>query len=382
MRIDIGCETDPGFFRKLHKQCDMTPKQYFALVDTMRRMKWAGLHATSRLQVKNCVCRSPWCPHCAQRSPAVSAISATILALRTDCIRHVVLTVQRKEEPGKVFARIRKKKAIRGTLRKLDLAERRWLWVLEFHRGGFPHWHLLIETDPGEKGRIGHGRIARAWSEGIVWEDYIRDEAHKRAMAGYARKTGYLAGEQKAHQIELPDYLHSQSRVRKYGRNFNPTPDNRNKVRGTGPKRKRNPARPYAQRLADCNQSCRIFLETGGIADVNLPGAVVREYLSERLEATDHSTFVGGREETRLAIEGLYKTGPAKEGHHESDCAQSGAQSGTQPGTQPGAQPGTQSGTQSGAQSGAQSGTQPGTQSGAQPGAQSGTQSGGDARNA
>jgi hypothetical protein len=299
-RIDI----DPDDYKSIWKYLKMTPQQWNKLQAEIESRRLDKLYQEYQIKIASCTCRSPWCQHCATRSPSLHAISERILALRADCIRHVVLTVARTEEPSKVFARIRKDRAIARTIRRLDLQESKWLWVLEFHRGGFPHWHLLIETSRGRGGMIGKRRIQKAWRFGVVWESFVRDEEHKRRMAGYARKTGYLAGENKGHQIELPDYLLGQSRVRKYGSNFNPAPPPPRPEadrKPTGKPRKR--AKPYSIRFDECNKTCRVFTGRGGIIEIGIPGSLAREIAGETLDKIDHSTFNGDTESALLAIE-------------------------------------------------------------------------------
>lgn len=198
-----------------------------------------------------------------------------------------------------MFAHIRKRRAIARLVKSMGLSGCRWLWVLEFHRGGFPHWHLFIETTRGKGGMIGKKIIQKRWKHGIVWETYAKSEQHWQAICGYHRKAGYFAAETKAHQLELPEYLMGESRVRKYASNFKhpkETPAKpKAKVTGGEPRAQR-VQKVYKERLAWCDTQAKIR-KGGSWLEVPVPGAVVREKADERLEMIDYKTFRGDPED-------------------------------------------------------------------------------------
>lgn len=232
--------------------------------------------------------------------------------MRWDCVRQVVLTVSRETPAPQAMEQIRQTRAIPHLIRALGLGTRRWMWVLEFHADGYPHWHLFIENTRGKAGMIGKHKIQRLWGRGNVWETYPKNRDHWGAICGYHRKSGYFAGESKAHQLTLPDYLMDQSRVRKYGSNFKTGKDvlvnkekplvddlavgEKNPVQEP-PTRPKRVQKPYKERLKACNTMCKIC--KGGISwdTIPLPGSVVREKASQALEEIDYKTFNGSHQD-------------------------------------------------------------------------------------
>ena len=157
-------------------------------------------------------CRSVWCPRCGARSSTNARIQSTLRSMSWERVRHVVLTVSRDAGPMEAYQKVRGQSRISRVMRALGT--NRWIWILEFHRGGWPHWHVVADT----AGRmLGHSKIMAAWRCGFVWESPIRDEGHWRQMIGYHNNKGYIGGDDKGHQVELPDYLMGESRVRKFG---------------------------------------------------------------------------------------------------------------------------------------------------------------------
>jgi hypothetical protein len=88
-----------------------------------------------------------------------------------------------------------------------------WIAFVEWHEGGFAHWHLLIEvTDEGKAGMIGRVRVKRYWPWGIwIREEGIRDEHHWIRMLGYFDTHGYFEGD-KGHQGSLPAWAKDGNR--------------------------------------------------------------------------------------------------------------------------------------------------------------------------
>jgi hypothetical protein len=147
---------------------------------------------------------------------------------------------------------------------------------------------------------LGKQRIARAWPYGIVWESYIKNAAHWKAIVGYHRKKGYLAGEQKAHQLELPDYLLKNTAVRKFGR---PNKGRRTKEplvsRETIAKKTRR-TRSYEERFAECDTQTSICINDDRWTKINGSLSTTREIFSDNLLKVDYKTF-GVPDDTRYA---------------------------------------------------------------------------------
>jgi len=210
------------------------------------------------VRLRGCLCRSVWCKRCAAISPTGAAIRERLSVFDWRKTRHCVLTVNREIPPSGRFDMIRSKRGIAVAMRSLGVA--RWVWVLEFHKGGWPHWHVIAETG----GRmIGHDKLAGAWGHGLVWESPIKSESHWKATLGYHAGKGYFAGESKGHQLELPAYLKGSSRVRKFGANFSCGGGHGDSKQNPCQKHKtkrRRPARSYAEREGTCDKEAQLVV--------------------------------------------------------------------------------------------------------------------------
>jgi hypothetical protein len=162
----------------------------------------------------------------------------------------------------------------------------------------------------GKSAMIGKKAIQAKWRYGIVWETYAKNENHWKAISGYANKTGYFAGERKQHQLQLPEYLLEQSRVRKFAANFRENvklPEFRgDETKGDekaeqddkkGTKKKRRYAQnSYLKRLKECNE-WSFVVKDGQWHRVHKSGAQVRLQAGQKLEEIDYKTFRGRYEQ-------------------------------------------------------------------------------------
>lgn len=98
-----------------------------------------------------------------------------------------------------------------------------WLWIMEFHRNGFPHFHLFIEVAiAGQGGMIGGDTLRHYWTVGRVMENHIFSKEHWNILLGYFEKHSYF-GEGKEHQLELPDWAKGmKKRIRRWGAMIQP----------------------------------------------------------------------------------------------------------------------------------------------------------------
>jgi hypothetical protein len=96
-----------------------------------------------------------------------------------------------------------------------------YVWVVEFHTNGFPHYHwFVLVKDQGIKGQLGAERLKEVWRWGdYVNEGYIKSQAHWDNWVGYASKTGYVHKQNsKVDQAGLPAWaLDSTFRIRRWG---------------------------------------------------------------------------------------------------------------------------------------------------------------------
>lgn len=306
-------------FRNIFKKVHLTPAEWVNLQKIWKEKVQDRLFQTGQLNVYSCLCRSPWCPQCSKTGKVAETIRERLSLMRWDKVRQVVLTVNREKAPAETFETIRKTRAISKTIKKLGLNGSNWLWVLEFHKGGYPHWHLFIETTRGGSGMIGKKAIQRAWKHGLVWETYAKTEKHWKAITGYHKKTGYFAAETKQHQLELPEYLQDSNRVRKYASNFK-TPAEEKKDRAkkenieaskrihmeqddlTIPEDKvfhvkqTRKQRPYRDRIEGCNKTSKVRCNNAWI-EVKMSGKETRKMAKERLDEIDYKTYQGSSED-------------------------------------------------------------------------------------
>lgn len=290
-------------YKSIRKAPGLTPKEWIDLQKLAITRGRDKLYHRGELKVLSCLCRSPWCKKCAKSAPAAGTIRERLSALNWRATRQVVLTVKRDKPPEEYFSHIRKRKAIARLVKSMNLSNCRWLWVLEFHRGGFPHWHLFIETTPGKEGMIGKRFIQKRWKHGIVWETYAQSKDHWGAICGYHQKNGYFAAETKAHQLELPEYLLNETRVRKFASNFKSPeeilrkPKTPAKVPPTAdvPTIKRI-QKVYKERLLECNTKAKVCKD-GGWLEVPISGNRLRELAEEKLERINYKTYRGSNED-------------------------------------------------------------------------------------
>lgn len=299
-------------YKALYKETGLRPQEVFKLEQEASRRILDKFRQEAQLKVYSCTCRSAWCEHCSKFCATSETIRTRLADMAWDKVRQVVLTVSRETPAAEAMESIRKNRAIPKLIKNLGLKDKRWLWVLEFHADGYPHWHLFIENRRGRIGMIGKDRIQTLWKRGNVWESYPKDDNHWKAITGYHRKAGYFAGESKAHQLTLPEYLMEQSRVRKFGANFSleakkivsrekalslpgSVPHETMPPGPTKPRVKR-VQRSYEDRLSACNTTCKVE-KNGSWLVVNAPGSAVRRFASECLEKIDFQTFNGSHGE-------------------------------------------------------------------------------------
>jgi len=188
-----------------------------------------------KAKVGNCLCKSSWCPRC-HRLFYVPKYKEYINKFNYKKTRHVILTTDRNNFINELDALqiITAKKALSAFIRKLRKGKKikrgnQWVYihlpviitqaiaVLEFHKDGFPHWHLLIEVEgTGKAGMIGGENLHRSWKYGVVRETYFRNLSHWNNIAGYFADKGYFE-KGKKYQTELPELIkeHINKRIRR-----------------------------------------------------------------------------------------------------------------------------------------------------------------------
>ena len=144
-------------------------------------------------------CNSVWCPECYKRKGGSKRFANRLSELDYKATRQVVLTVDLKKFDGsgqKAFEVLKSFKAIPQFIHNLKRTSKinvvDWVWVLEWHTDGAPHWHLFIQTLQGKKGKIGNATLLRHWPYGLVFESFIKSKKHWLKFTDYFSANGYF----------------------------------------------------------------------------------------------------------------------------------------------------------------------------------------------
>ena len=186
--------------------------------------QWINENSSIPVSGKKCSCKSVWCPVCF-RYRFHDRIVEIFSPYDWQATRHVILTVDPDlyESPSAAFEAIRTKRMVGEFIRRLRKGVKvkigarwvwkykpidvlRWAWFLEFHKNGFPHYHIFIQTPAkGSAGMIGGDFLRDCWKIAkIVKETYFRNEDHFRQMTGYYADKGYFE-RGKEYQGRLPE---------------------------------------------------------------------------------------------------------------------------------------------------------------------------------
>lgn len=163
-------------------------------------------------------CGHAWCPRCGLDT--IRKALASVRQMDWRRVRRVDFTLdpslfKNPQEAHKLSER-KLSDTIQAIERKAGREVLGYRWFKEWHRDGFPHWHVLIEM-AGPSKMIGGDVLREVWGQGRVYEDYFKDENQWVKFVGYLGKTGYLAKD-KAHQVRLPQWvLDTNARVRRTG---------------------------------------------------------------------------------------------------------------------------------------------------------------------
>jgi hypothetical protein len=170
---------------------------------------------------RKCACGSVWCLICFKLR-RVPQIIERLLGFDWQSTRHVTLTIDRKKfsDGEQAHEYVTSKKLIAQVIHNLrrtkGITVRDWSWYLEWHRDGFPHWHLFIDVvTKGKEGMIGGDNLRQYWKIGAVRESHIRSALHWKRLTGYFQKHGYFE-KSKAHQSTLPQWARQgKKRIRR-----------------------------------------------------------------------------------------------------------------------------------------------------------------------
>jgi len=200
-------------------------KTRLPILEEKEVVKWRDENEVVIL-ARKCKCGSVWCESYSCVKPWIERTSRDLVEFDWKRTREIVLTVDPgKFENGKeAYDYIRDHKLIPGFLRNIQRGKRvkagkNWIWkyrpvqitkwmtFLEWHKNGFPHWHVFIETvEYGRFSRIGGDMIRHYWPVARwVKENFIRSQKHWDYQLGHFEKKGYFH-KSKQHQTRLPTW--------------------------------------------------------------------------------------------------------------------------------------------------------------------------------
>lgn len=177
-------------------------------------------------------CSIAWCQSCFVSRGISKKIAERLSQLKYKATRQVVLTIDLKKFSGsgqEAYEMVKEKGAINQFIHNLQRTSgiiiHDWVWILEWHKAGDPHWHLFIETQEGKKGQIGNQSLLKHWPYGLVFESYIKSKTHWGKFTDYFSANGYFdpkskcESKDKTHQLELPKWANEidDYSIRKYG---------------------------------------------------------------------------------------------------------------------------------------------------------------------
>lgn len=175
------------------------------------------------IQIRKCKCGSVWCPSCSVLGWS-KRVEAKMMAFDYKRTRLLMLSIDPKlyKDGQEALRDVMDGKLIPGLVRNLargkmvkqgsewvckfpPISISKYMWFVEWHKSGLPHFHVLIEVErEGKAGMIGQDRIHHYWGKrGRIHESYIKSQKHWRYMTGYFGTHGYFKGD-KDHQTRLP----------------------------------------------------------------------------------------------------------------------------------------------------------------------------------
>lgn len=223
---------------------------------------------SGRVVLHECKCRSPWCPEC--RWNTLGVYQDRLKAMDWRKVRQIVLTVdpEKFDSPSDAYEYVTGRKLIPNFLNNLKRTAgvqfKDWICSLEFHKDGFPHWHIMIEVfEAGKAGMIGQENIHRYWGLGGIREEFVRDERHWKKLTGYFGSKGYFCEGGKDHQLNLPEWaLDYDKKIRrwngKHGKNIS---SKQRKLVVGQKKRDMKAMRPYRVILSECGEKTVLELQ-------------------------------------------------------------------------------------------------------------------------
>ena len=192
------------------------------------------------MTAKKCSCRSVWCSICWPRWGKLH-FEERLQTFDYRRVRHIVVSCDRNlfKDGREAYIEVGKKRSIGEMVKNfvrtdgVDIED--CVWTLQFHRDGFPHWHIIILVKKeGAAGMIGRKTIKARWPHGMwVRETHYESEGHWKNLVGYFNRHGYFEGAE-GYQGKLPEWaLKSHMKVKRWDGMQNATFDKKKMLRMT-----------------------------------------------------------------------------------------------------------------------------------------------------
>ena len=305
--------------RKRPELTDYYPPESVKIIKSAKRSilenkEFISLQSIEHVQIIGCKvsCSSVWCPECFKRKGGSKRVADRLSKLKYNATRHIVLTVDLKKFNGSgqlAFETLREKGAVHQFIHNLKRTSKvnivDWVWVLEWHSAGDPHWHLFIQTEKGKKGQIGNKALLKHWRHGLVFESYIKSIFHWKRFTDYFGSNGYFdpnskcETKDKSHQLELPEWAKevtymirkTGSMVKnksKKGNYIEEVEDNKEEDKKESNKICKKEVKTYREILTACGQEtyCQIRRGEGYLSwtKLNIPYKYFKEYPGEYIK--------------------------------------------------------------------------------------------------
>lgn len=289
---------DGNNYKAVRKELGLSPKEWDRIQaqNALRKRKHYG--AEYQIRIFQCACGSAFCEHCVGDSQSFQRILEIMSTFDWRCVRNVMLSIDRErfKTPAEAYERIKANREINKFIKRVDTAtgrKNKYLWVIEFHADGFPHYHVLLDSGvKGQEGMIGKEIIQNLWGFGHCWESYIKDESHWKAIQGYGKKKGYFGGENKRHQMFPPVCIStSQTSIRKFGSNVSPKKEDSTKIKSTN-RRKVNERVALKERLLQCCKTQKVQIVGKNWRKVKGSYRELSDWLASVMTKTDFNSFI------------------------------------------------------------------------------------------
>jgi len=204
--------------------------------------------------LKPCLCKSHFCGRCSLGVAVELREMLRPVVAEWSSVLMVTLTVDPKPFVGPLEAwrHVGQSRAVSVLMqhlrRKKLLLGREWLSVLEFHKSGWPHWHVLLHAR-----FVPHEEVLKGWGLGHVSLTRTKDFQSTDHAVNYATK--YVLKP----DVQAPEWvLGHTGRIRKFSTSRGLLPSTQKRYEETEEKREYQ-RRTIADRMADCETTFNRF---------------------------------------------------------------------------------------------------------------------------